>query len=56
MRDEADGDVRGKDEQRDKPMESGILALGRVKDSMEEADELTTILTTCVNNAKRRKR
>ena len=37
-------------------VESGIFALGRVKDLMEEADELTAILTTCVKNAKRGKR
>ena len=56
MKDEADGDVRGKDEKRGKLIESGIFALGRVKDPMEEADELIAILMTCVKNAKRGKR
>ena len=37
-------------------VESGIFALGRVQDLMDEADELTAILTTCVKNAKRGKR
>jgi len=36
-------------------VESGVFALARVKNLMEEADELTAILTTCVKNAKRRK-
>ena len=37
-------------------VESGVFALARVKNLMEEANELTTILTTCVKNAKRRKK
>ena len=45
-----------KDEKRGKRVESEMSALGRVKDLMEEADELTAILTTCVKNAKREKR
>ena len=37
-------------------VESGVFALARVKNLMEEANELTAILTTCVKNAKRRKK
>ena len=37
-------------------VESGVFALARVKDLMEEANELTAILTTCVKNARRRKK
>ena len=37
-------------------VESGIFALARVKNLVEEANELTAILTTCVKNAKRRKK
>ena len=37
-------------------VESGVFALARAKNLMEEANELTAILTTCVKNAKRRKK
>ena len=41
-----------KDENGCKPIESGILALGRVEDLVEEADELMGILNTRVKNAR----
>ena len=37
-------------------VESGIFALGRVENLLEEANELTAIFTTCVKNARRRKK
>ena len=45
-----------KDEKSGKPIESSVFALGRVQDLMEEADELTAILTTCVKNSTWRRR
>ena len=36
-------------------VESGIVDLARMRSLMEEADELTAVLVTCVKNAKSRK-
>ena len=35
-------------------VESGVFSEERMKEMMKEADELTAILTTCVNNVKKR--
>ena len=45
-----------KDEKRGKHTGFGAFTLECVQDLMEEADDLTAILTRCVKNAKKEKR